>query len=34
VEVQEPTGSLPQIELPAAPVPNVDDVTDTLPPLP
>jgi RNA polymerase sigma factor (sigma-70 family) len=34
VEVQEPTGSLPEVELPAAPVPNVDDVTDALPPLP
>jgi RNA polymerase sigma factor (sigma-70 family) len=34
VEVQDPTGSLPQIEVPPAPVPNVEDVTDALPELP
>jgi RNA polymerase sigma factor (sigma-70 family) len=34
-EVQEPTRSLPQVELPPPPpLPGVDDVTDTLPQLP
>ncbi len=33
-EVQDPTSSLPQIELPAAPLPSAEDVTDALPTLP
>jgi RNA polymerase sigma factor (sigma-70 family) len=35
VDVQEPTSSLPEVELPPPPpLPTVDDVTDALPPLP
>jgi hypothetical protein len=35
VDVQEPTSSLPQVELPPPPpLPGVDDVTDALPELP
>jgi RNA polymerase sigma factor (sigma-70 family) len=34
VDVQDPTSALPQVELPATELPTVDDVTDTLPPLP
>ena len=34
VELQDPVGSLPQVELPQAPLPTVDEVTDSLPQLP
>jgi RNA polymerase sigma factor (sigma-70 family) len=34
IELQAPTQTLPKVELPAAPLPDVKDVTDTLPQLP
>jgi RNA polymerase sigma factor (sigma-70 family) len=34
VELQSPTQSLPKVELPAVPLPDVNDVTDALPKLP
>ena len=34
VELQAPTTSVPQVEVPTAPLPGVDEVTDTLPDLP
>ena len=34
VELQDPTSSLPQLEVPTAPLPGVDEVTETLPDLP
>jgi len=34
IELQDPTRSLPEAEVPSVPLPGVDDVTDTLPDLP